>query len=93
MAGRESGPTGDRPLDRRADSEKSQIVFILTGRGNAGFGESVNTLFNGEKIEWWMMDYNEERPHTATNRVPPTVYRMQIEQQLNPENSTLELCP
>ena len=42
---------------------------------------------------WWMMDYNEERPHTATNRVPPTVYRKQIELQINQENSTLELCP
>ncbi len=42
---------------------------------------------------WWMMDYNEERPHTATNRVPPTVYRKQIEERLNAKNSTLELCP
>ena len=42
---------------------------------------------------WWKMDYNEERPHTATNRVPPTVYRKQIELQSNPENSTLQLCP
>jgi putative transposase len=40
---------------------------------------------------WWMMDYNEERPHTATNRVPPTVYRQQINQQTTSENSTLEL--
>ena len=40
---------------------------------------------------WWMMDYNEERPHTATNRIPPTVYRMQIEEQTNAENSTLKL--
>jgi putative transposase len=31
---------------------------------------------------WWMMDYNEERPHTATNNIPPTHYRKQIEQQL-----------
>lgn len=40
---------------------------------------------------WWMMDYNEQRPHSATNRIPPTVYRKQIEQKLNAENSTLEL--
>jgi len=40
---------------------------------------------------WWMMDYNEERPHSATNRVPPTVYRKQIEEQLTAENSTLQL--
>lgn len=40
---------------------------------------------------WWMMDYNEQRPHRATNRIPPTVYRQQIEQKLNAENSTLEL--
>jgi len=40
---------------------------------------------------WWMMDYNEQRPHSATNRIPPTVYRQQIEQKLNAENSTLEL--
>ena len=42
---------------------------------------------------WWMMDYNEERPHTATNRIPPTHYRKQIEAQLATENSTLELSP
>jgi len=40
---------------------------------------------------WWMMDYNEERPHTATNRVPPTVYRKKIEEQTTAGISTLQL--
>ena len=42
---------------------------------------------------WWMMDYNEERPHNATNRIPPTVYRKQIEERETAENSTLQLSP
>ena len=42
---------------------------------------------------WWMMDYNEERPHTATDRIPPTVYRQRIEERLTAENSTLQLYP
>lgn len=40
-----------------------------------------------------MMDYNEERPHTATDRIPPTVYQKRIEEQLTAENSTLQLSP
>jgi hypothetical protein len=40
-----------------------------------------------------MMDYNEERPHTATGCITPTVYRKQIKQQFLAENYTLELYP
>ena len=34
----------------------------------------------------WMIDYNEERPHDALGKIPPTIYRKKMEQI-----STLEL--
>jgi len=34
----------------------------------------------------WMIDYNEERPHDALGKIPPTIYRKKTEQI-----STLEL--
>ena len=41
-----------------------------------------------QEMTWdWMIDYNEERPHDALGRVPPTVFRERKEA----ENSTLEL--
>ncbi len=76
----------------------SQNAFIE--RFNKTYREEVlnahlfHTLDEVREITWWwMMDYNEERPHTATNRIPPTAYRMQIEHTTAAENSTLELCP
>jgi putative transposase len=37
----------------------------------------------------WMTEYNEERPHDSLGRIPPAMFRRQVE---NAENSTLELC-
>jgi len=74
----------------------TQNAFIE--RFNRTYREEVlnahlfHSLTDVRKITWWwMMDYNEERPHTATNRIPPTVYRQQIEEESTTENSTLEL--
>jgi len=36
---------------------------------------------------WWMITYNEERPHEALGGLLPSLFR----QQLNRENSTFQL--
>ena len=92
-----------------AENNKVRLAFIQPGKPTQNaFIERFNKTYREEVLKahlfhsledvreitwWWMMDYNEERPHTATNRVPPTVYRRQIEAKTTPENSTLELCP
>ena len=92
-----------------AENNKVRLAFIQPGKPTQNaFIERFNKTYREEVLNahlfhsledvreitwWWMMDYNEERPHTATNRVPPTVYRRQIEAKTTPENSTLELCP
>lgn len=70
----------------------TQNAFIE--RFNKTYREEVlnahlfHSLDQVREITWsWMMDYNEERPHNATGRIPPTHYRKQIEA----ENSTLQL--
>ncbi len=37
----------------------------------------------------WMTEYNEERPHDSLGRIPPAMFRRQVERA---GNSTLELC-
>jgi len=37
----------------------------------------------------WITEYNEERPHDSLGRIPPAVFRRQIE---NAENSTSGSC-
>jgi len=90
-----------------AEKHKVKLAHIQPGKPTQNaFIERFNRTYREEVLSahlfhsleevreltwWWMMDYNEERPHTATNRVPPTVYRKQIEQQINAKNSTLEL--
>lgn len=92
-----------------ADEHQVALAYIQPGKPTQNaFIERFNKTYREEVLNahlfhsldevreitwWWMMDYNEERPHTATKRIPPTVYRKQIEQQLKEENSTLELSP
>ena len=38
----------------------------------------------------WIDEYNEERPHDSLGKIPPAMFRRQIE---NAGNSTLELSP
>jgi putative transposase len=33
--------------------------------------------------EGWIREYNEERPHDATGRVPPSEFRRQIERKVS----------
>ncbi len=37
----------------------------------------------------WIIEYNEERPHSSLGKIPPAMFRRQVE---NARNSTLELC-
>jgi putative transposase len=92
-----------------ANEKEVRLAYIQPGKPTQNaFIERFNKTYREEVLNahlfhslddvreitwWWMMDYNEERPHTATERIPPTVYRKKIEEQLTAENSTLELCP
>ena len=80
-----------------------EIRYIQPGKPNQNaFIERFNRTFRSEvlsaylfedldqvrQVAWeWMIEYNEERPHDALGKVPPTVFRKEIEA----ENSTLEL--
>ena len=37
----------------------------------------------------WIIEYNEERPHDSLGKIPPAMFRRQVE---NARNSTFELC-
>jgi putative transposase len=37
----------------------------------------------------WIIEYNEERPHDSLGKIPPAMFRRQVE---NARNSTSELC-
>lgn len=92
-----------------AEEQKVKLAYIQPGKPTQNaFIERFNRTYREEVLSahlfhslkevreitwWWMMDYNEERPHTATKRVPPTIYRKLIELQISLENSTLELSP
>ncbi len=85
------------------EENEVEIRYIQPGKPNQNaFIERFNRTFRTEvlsaylfedldqvrQIAWeWMIEYNEERPHDALGKVPPTVFRKKIEA----ENSTLEL--
>jgi len=85
------------------DDNVVEIRYIQPGKPNQNaYIERFNRTFRDEllsaylfddltqvqEMAWaWMIDYNEERPHDALGRVPPTVFRERKEA----ENSTLEL--
>ena len=98
-----------RRLIEWADKHDVALAYIQPGKPTQNaFIERFNKTYREEVLNahlfhslddvreitwWWMMDYNEERPHTATERIPPTVYRQRIEERLTAENSTLQLSP
>jgi len=81
-----------------------EIRYIQPGKPNQNaFIERFNRTFREEvldawlfedlhqvrRIAWrWMQSYNEERPHDALGRIPPSVFRERSEE---PELSTSEL--
>lgn len=42
-----------------------------------------------EIVHEWMTSYNEERPHSSLNNIPPSVYRRSINQTNNPKSLVL----
>jgi putative transposase len=78
------------------------IQYIQPGKPNQNaFIERFNRTLRDELLDahlftrlddvreaayWWMLEYNEERPHDSLGGIPPLQYRIQ-----NAENSTYEL--
>ena len=77
--------------------------FIQPGKPNQNaFNERFNRTFRWEVLNaymfeslqqvrevawWWMVAYNEERPHDALKGLPPSLFRKRLEA----ETSTFEL--
>jgi putative transposase len=77
------------------EENKVEIWYIQPGKPNQNaFIERFNRTFRGEvlsaylfdnldqvrQIAWeWMIEYNEERPHDALGKIPPTVFRKKVE--------------
>lgn len=71
------------------------LAYIQPGKPNQNaFIERFNRTFREEVLNaclfeskeqlremawWWLIDYNEERPHDLLGCIPPTEYRKQIE--------------
>jgi putative transposase len=80
-----------------------EIRYIQPGKPNQNaFIERFNRTFRDEVLSaylfedldqvrdmaWdWMIEYNEERPHDALGKIPPSSFRRKVEA----ENSTFEL--
>ena len=71
----------------------NQNAYI--GRFNRTFRHEVLDAYVFESLRQvrkttrqWIAEYNEERPHDSLGRIPPTMFRRQIE---TARNSTLEL--
>lgn len=80
-----------------------EIKYIQPGKPNQNaYIERFNRTYRNEvsscylfddledvrNISWeWMLNYNEERPHTSLGGLPPAVFRKKVEA----ENSTLEM--
>lgn len=84
------------------EENEVEIRYIQPGKPNQNaFIERFNRTFRTEvlsaylfedldqvrEIAWkWVIEYNEERPHDALGKIPPTVFREKVEAG----NSTLE---
>jgi putative transposase len=85
------------------EENEIEIRYIQPGKPNQNaFIERFNRTFRSEvlsaylfedldqvrEMAWeWMIEYNEERPHDALGKIPPTVFRKRVEAG----NSTYEL--
>jgi putative transposase len=54
---------------------------------NANVFESLRQV--RELTQAWIIEHDEERPHDSLRKIPPSIFRRQVE---NARNSTLELC-
>jgi putative transposase len=85
------------------ESNGVELKFIQPGKPNQNaFIERFNRTFRSEVLNayifetleevrdvawWWMIAYNEERPHEALGGLPPSIFR----KRLRAETSTFEL--
>ena len=90
-------------LQAWCESNGVELRFIQPGKPNQNaFIERFNRTFRAEGLNaylfesleqvrevawWWMVTYNEERPHDAPGGLPPSLFR----QRLGAETSTFEL--
>ena len=90
-------------LQAWCESNGVKLKFIQPGKPNQNaFIERFNRTFRSEVLNayifetleevrevvwWWMVAYNEERPHDALGGVPPSIYR----KRLSAETSTFGL--
>jgi putative transposase len=90
-------------LQAWCESNSVELRFIQPGRPNQNaFIERFNRTFRSEVLNaylfesleqvrevawWWMVAYNEERPHDALKGLPPSLFRKRLEA----ETSTFEL--
>ena len=90
-------------LQAWCESNGVELRFIQPGKPNQNaYIERFNRTFRSEVLNaylfesleqvrevawWWMVTYNEERPHDALKGLPPSLFRKQLEA----ETSTFEL--
>ncbi len=90
-------------LQAWCESNGVELKFIQPGKPNQNaFIERFNRTFRSEVLNaylfesleqvrevawWWMVAYNEERPHDALKGLPPSLFRKRLEA----ETSTFEL--
>jgi putative transposase len=90
-------------LQAWCESNGVELRFIQPGKPNQNaFIERFNRTFRSEVLNaylfdnleqvrevswWWMVAYNEERPHDALGGLPPSTFR----KRLRAETSTFEL--
>jgi putative transposase len=90
-------------LQAWCESNGVELRFIQPGKPNQNaFIERFNRTFRSEVLNayifesldevreaawWWMVAYNEERPHDALGGLPPSIFR----KRLGAETSTFEL--
>lgn len=90
-------------LQAWCESNGVELRFIQRGKPNQNaFIERFNRTFRSEVLNayiletleevrevvwWWMIAYNEERPHDALGGLPPSIFR----KRLRAENSTFGL--
>ena len=90
-------------LQAWCESNKVELKFIQPGKPNQNaFIERFNRTFRSEVLNayifenldevrevawWWMIAYNEERPHEALGGLPPRLFR----ERLTAKTSTFEL--
>lgn len=88
------------------ETHRVELIYIQPGKPNQNaYIERFNRTYRHEVLDAyvfeslrqvrqitrkWIIEYNEERPHDSLGKIPPTMFRRQVEKA---RNSTLELSP